>query len=263
MVPALTSWPAKRLTPSRCPGEFRPFTDDPPPFLCAIKAYLSPNFCDRRAAKARSSRVNKVHAPLHLPPRSLGVVEREKGVVITPLFALKKVASERDVTDLNRRVILPVPALDLVLPARLVLQHRQLPVAALRHDLAHNLGARGILARQQLLVVGAHGNHFTKSDLPAHFAGQRFHLHGFSRRDAILLASTADYGVHPASNGNWETSIIRAPSRPVNAPIQLAQPADHGSACYVKPSQVATACLCARPSTRTSAERLEDPHPVP
>jgi hypothetical protein len=37
IVPAWTSWPPKRFTPSRCPCESRPFTDEPPPFLCAMK----------------------------------------------------------------------------------------------------------------------------------------------------------------------------------------------------------------------------------
>src|SRR5260370_43365 len=38
IVPALTNCPANRFTPSRCPGELRPFTDDPPPFLCTIES---------------------------------------------------------------------------------------------------------------------------------------------------------------------------------------------------------------------------------
>src|SRR5712671_119817 len=37
IVPAWTSCPPKRLTPSRCPCESRPLTEEPPPFLCAIK----------------------------------------------------------------------------------------------------------------------------------------------------------------------------------------------------------------------------------
>src|SRR5713226_857366 len=36
IVPAFTSCPPKRFTPSRCPCESRPFVDDPPPFLCAM-----------------------------------------------------------------------------------------------------------------------------------------------------------------------------------------------------------------------------------
>ncbi len=36
MLPPVTTWPPKRLMPSRCPCESRPFVDDPPPFLCAM-----------------------------------------------------------------------------------------------------------------------------------------------------------------------------------------------------------------------------------
>src|SRR5213082_657796 len=36
IVPAFTSCPPKRFTPSLCPWESRPFVDEPPPFLCAI-----------------------------------------------------------------------------------------------------------------------------------------------------------------------------------------------------------------------------------
>src|SRR4029077_10202838 len=36
IVPAFTSCPPNRLTPSLCPCESRPLVDDPPPFLCAI-----------------------------------------------------------------------------------------------------------------------------------------------------------------------------------------------------------------------------------
>src|SRR5580704_14360883 len=126
MVPALTSCPAKRFTPSRCPGEFRPFTDDPPPFLCAIRYY---------------------------PPRSSPVVGRQKRVPNHAAFVAQKVELKCDVADFNRRVILPMPPLDLVLPARLVLKHRDLPMPSLRHNLARNFSGCGVLARQDLLVV--------------------------------------------------------------------------------------------------------------
>src|SRR6516164_8358783 len=36
IVPAFTSCPPKRFTPSLCPCESRPFVDEPPPFLCAM-----------------------------------------------------------------------------------------------------------------------------------------------------------------------------------------------------------------------------------
>src|SRR5437763_46183 len=39
--PAFTTWPPKRLTPSRCALESRPLREDDAPFLCAIGALLS------------------------------------------------------------------------------------------------------------------------------------------------------------------------------------------------------------------------------
>src|SRR6266542_4422287 len=36
IIPALTSWPSKSLTPSRFDWESRPFFEEPRPFLCAI-----------------------------------------------------------------------------------------------------------------------------------------------------------------------------------------------------------------------------------
>src|SRR5216684_923724 len=36
IVPALTNCPPKRLTPSLCPCESRPFVEEPPPFLLAM-----------------------------------------------------------------------------------------------------------------------------------------------------------------------------------------------------------------------------------
>src|SRR5215472_1050897 len=43
IVPALTSCPPKRLTPSLCPCESRPFVEEPPPFLCAMTQSLFHN----------------------------------------------------------------------------------------------------------------------------------------------------------------------------------------------------------------------------
>src|SRR3954469_16552027 len=40
IAPALTSWPANTLTPSRFAFEWRPFLEEPSPFLCAIRGRL-------------------------------------------------------------------------------------------------------------------------------------------------------------------------------------------------------------------------------
>src|SRR4030095_14582524 len=39
MLPAGTTWPPKRFTPRRWPGESRPLRELPPAFLCAIADY--------------------------------------------------------------------------------------------------------------------------------------------------------------------------------------------------------------------------------
>src|ERR1700683_4731547 len=44
MLPPVTNWPPKRFTPSRWPWESRPFTDEPPPFLCAIEFIRNARF---------------------------------------------------------------------------------------------------------------------------------------------------------------------------------------------------------------------------
>src|SRR3954453_16290455 len=49
IVPAVTPWPSKTLTPSIFGFESRPFRDEPSPFLCAIQVFL-PRFERRERA---------------------------------------------------------------------------------------------------------------------------------------------------------------------------------------------------------------------
>src|SRR5712671_4532803 len=86
IVPAWTNWPPKRFTPSRCPCESRPFTEEPPPFLCAIRISLG---CEHALEPAENC-----------------------------------TSLELDAADLDGSIILPVTARDLVLAARLKLQDR-------------------------------------------------------------------------------------------------------------------------------------------
>src|SRR5277367_2942733 len=88
MLPLVTAWPPNRLTPSRCPCESRPLVDDPPPFLCAMKS---------------SRKLARCGQPYESRP--------------TP-NTLRKLNVYFDA-----RQILPVAGLNLVLAARLVLQH--------------------------------------------------------------------------------------------------------------------------------------------
>src|ERR1700730_2722937 len=83
---------------------------------------------------------------------------------------------ELDATDFNRSIILPVAARDFVLAAGLKFEDRNFRMTPLRGDLANDLRFRGIGSGQKSLLVGAHGQHVFKRDLPAHFAGKSFNL---------------------------------------------------------------------------------------
>src|SRR6266436_152206 len=93
IVPALINWPPKRFTPSLCPCESRPFVEEPPPFLLAMKYSFS--------------------------RKSAGVSPAKCEVL------------QLDVVDLHGGVILPVAARNLVLVALLELQHGDLFGASL------------------------------------------------------------------------------------------------------------------------------------
>src|SRR5271156_3769444 len=104
-----------------------------------------------------------------------------------------------DVADFDRGVILPVAALDIVLTARLVLQSEHFRTAILGHDLADDFGLGDVGAGSEFLVVVAHGEHFIESDLAADFALEPLDANGLAGLDAILLSTSANYGVHAAS----------------------------------------------------------------
>src|SRR5579863_584336 len=104
-----------------------------------------------------------------------------------------------NVADLHGGVALPVAALDLVLPARLVLQHFHLRPAHVLHNLARNLGLYGVSAGQHLLFVRADGQHVVEGHFAADFSLEEFHLDRRARLHAVLLPPTPNHGVHAAS----------------------------------------------------------------
>src|SRR5271163_2781553 len=99
MLPPLTTCPPNRLIPSRWPCESRPLVDDPPPFLCAMKS-------SREFARCGQSCES---CPTPNTLRKLNV-------------------------HFDARQILPVASLNLILAARLVLQHLELGAARMLHD---------------------------------------------------------------------------------------------------------------------------------
>ena len=106
---------------------------------------------------------------------------------------------EFDLADLHGRVVLPVAALNFVLPAPLVLQDLHFGAAQVLDDLAGHFGF-GLRAAENLLFVGADGDDLIEGHLAADFAFQALDVDGFARRDAVLLSPTANYSVHAASN---------------------------------------------------------------
>src|ERR1700730_6338733 len=124
-----------------------------------------------------------------------------------PFYVPFQIPLERNFADLHGGIILPVPALDLVLAARLILEYDHLAMAVLRDDLAGYGGSGGILAGYQLGLISAHREHFAEGDLASHIPREPLDLHGFSWRYAVLLPSATNYGVHQPSDRHWERQL--------------------------------------------------------
>src|SRR5208282_1381047 len=101
--------------------------------------------------------------------------------------------------DLYGGVPLPVPALNLILSAGLVLQNFELRPAPLRDDLPGDFNFAGVLASEDFLLVGAHGDHILKGHLPSDLPFELLHTNRLPRLDAVLLPPTPYHGVHAAS----------------------------------------------------------------
>src|SRR5882762_8541432 len=191
IVPAWTNSPPNRFTPSRCPCESRPFTEEPPPFLCAIGLFLF-----RRAPSRRSARA----------------LWRRRAEPAPGWSSL-----ELDTADFDGRIVLAVAAADFVLAARLKFEDRDFRMPPLRDDFSDNFRFRGVRSGQKFLLVGAHCQHVFKGNLPAQLAGKRFDLHGVARRHTILFAATSNDGVHRPSMCKSEALIIGVVLLKVNA----------------------------------------------
>jgi hypothetical protein len=109
--------------------------------------------------------------------------------------------------DFDRRIVLAVARLNLVLSARLVLQSLELGTAAMSHDFSGDFGLAGIRTTRKLLSI-VNGEDFIKSHFAADFSFKALDLDFVARRYPILLSPTANYGVHAASRLYWQTPII-------------------------------------------------------
>src|SRR5580704_5243774 len=90
-----------------------------------------------------------------------------------------------NVADLDRRVVLPVAALNVVLTARLVLEDLELRPAILGDDLAGDLGLRDDVRGDEFLFVIAHGNDLVEGDVAADFAFQALDANGAAGLDDV------------------------------------------------------------------------------
>src|SRR5713101_10198244 len=155
---------------------------------------------------------------LHAEPLSLRIAAVDRRAAA--FFVCHECALEFlefDVADLHGRVVLPVAAGNLVLLGPAVLENGQLRPASLTDDFAGDRGFRGPCAGDELLFAGVHRENVVERDLRADLARQPLHPHRVARRDAVLFVSTANDGVHCASETSVKLPIINSSSRSVNA----------------------------------------------
>src|SRR5262249_39684728 len=74
MLPAVTNWPPKRLTPSICGLESRPFRELPTPFLCAMRLDLDLGNAYRAQDLTMPAVASIVLSPLELDDQDLGAL---------------------------------------------------------------------------------------------------------------------------------------------------------------------------------------------
>src|SRR3954454_20151067 len=79
--PAFTTWPPKRLTPSRWALESRPLREDEAPFLCAISASALRAVCAADVADHDVGQVLTVPLPLVVAGLVLELVDADLGAL--------------------------------------------------------------------------------------------------------------------------------------------------------------------------------------
>src|ERR1035438_7900075 len=164
MVPALTCCPPNRLTPSLCPWESRPLVEEPPPFLCAMTLSFSEPYSGRSPDRSNYSKFLQLN-----------------------------------IANLHSRIILPVPPRNLILIRFLKLQHGNLLIPPMTHNLPGYGSLRSVITRQNLLFVVVHRQNRAKSHLLTHITLNPLDPNRVAGRDSILFSSGLNYGVHRPS----------------------------------------------------------------
>src|SRR5215813_2339846 len=186
MLPAGTTWPPKRFTPRRWPGESRPLRELPPAFLCAMALLLlglrGLGLCLRLGLGLAfgGGRLGL----LRLLRLGLGL---DLGGLLRGLLAVGQ-----DLGDAEDREVLAVAVLAAVVVPALLLEDQHLVALALGDDGGADAGAayeRG--ADGDLVAVAEHQDLAELDDL-AGSAGQALDLDHVVGGDPVLLAAGAD-----------------------------------------------------------------------
>src|SRR6266508_2331045 len=102
MLPAVTNWPPKRLTPSICGLESRPFLELPTPFLWAMRLYLDLRDAHRGQGLAVPAVPPVVLPPLEFDHHDLGALSLREHLVELHRGPLR-LAEPLDLDHLPRR----------------------------------------------------------------------------------------------------------------------------------------------------------------
>src|SRR5215831_17200374 len=180
--PAPTSWPPKRLTPSRWALESRPFRLDDAPFLCAISVVLLPRGgAGRRCGAGRRGAC--------LPGAGLrGAGLRGAGLGGTGFRGA-------DTGDLHLGVLLPVTQAPPVTGLVLVVDHADLGAARVAHDLGGDLVAAYLRRVADDLAVVYH-EHGGQAHAGTDLTSELVHGQDIVDRCLLLPAAAAHDRVH-------------------------------------------------------------------
>src|SRR5215813_7958442 len=187
MLPAGTTWPPKRFTPRRWPGESRPLRELPPAFLCAIALLLL-------GLRGLGLGGLRLRLGLALGGDRLGLLRLlglgfglGLGGLLGGLGAVGQ-----DLGDAQDREVLAVAILAAVVVPAVLLEDQHLVALALGDDGGADAGAayeRG--ADGDLVAVAEHQDLAELDDL-AGSAGQALDLDHVVGGDPVLLAAGAD-----------------------------------------------------------------------
>src|SRR5271154_4606339 len=103
-----------------------------------------------------------------------------------------------------------MPGLNFVLSAGLILEDLQFRAAKMPENFSGDRSFGDVLPAEHLLIVIADGENAIERHFAADLALEALDPDRLAGLDAILLSTTANYGVHTASPHNGQKPIIDA-----------------------------------------------------